>query len=76
MEKEPSFVIGIGHNFPHCFSPSQGIIEVLIGLVLFCSGLRDFFFLITMYLLLYNSVHIGSFGIHSYMSNPADRMQR
>lgn len=42
MEKEPSFLIGICHNFPHCFSPSQGLVEVLIGLVLF-SGLRDFF---------------------------------
>lgn len=34
LEKELSFLIDICHNFPHYFSPSQGIIEVLIGLVL------------------------------------------
>jgi len=55
MEKEPSFlsaIIGICHNFLHYFSSSQGILEVLIGLVLFfiCSFLfGGFFFLLPSY---------------------------
>lgn len=48
LEKEPSFLIDICHNFPHYCSPSQGIVEVLIGLVLLwfvcLFGLGDFFF--------------------------------
>lgn len=43
MEKEPSFLIGVYHNFPCYFSLSQGITEVLIGLVLFWFWFGVFF---------------------------------
>lgn len=60
LEKEPSFLIDICHNFPHYFSPSQGIIEVLIGLVLLwfvcLVGLGDFFFLMYLFALNVKSV--------------------
>lgn len=71
MEKEPSFLIGICHNLPRSFSPSQGITEVLTWLILFWFGLGDWPPFLSCTYLLPCKFSIGSLGFCSRMSNPA-----